>query len=60
MFCDNSKTLYLLGVSCNGELEVFPRLVGKDGYCQVQMKNVPFKKSLIQDIFTTAVEMSWR
>jgi hypothetical protein len=24
------------------------------------MKNVPYKKSLVSDIFTTAVEMSWR
>ena len=37
-----------------------PRLVSKNGQVRVQMKNVPYKKSLVSDIFTTAVEMSWR
>ncbi len=39
---------------------LLPRLVSKNGQCRIQMKNVPYKKSLVSDIFTTAVEMSWR
>ena len=60
----NIKLLLILchffspGLELNGAL--LPRLVSKNGNCRIQMKNVPYKKSLVSDIFTTAVEMSWR
>lgn len=37
------------------------RLVNKDGRCNVEHKNVPRRKqAFLKDVFTTAVDMSWR